>query len=142
VRGLFIVLIVAGMTGFVIAWRSRLLVALLAVGLVPVIALSYVMTVLMPLANEQASTRPLVRALLEQNAPPETIGCYVCPHLWVRGMPAELERVRQLDAAGFAAARPPVLVTRRRNAHEIDLRGYRKAGELRMIGKWFDVYRR
>jgi 4-amino-4-deoxy-L-arabinose transferase-like glycosyltransferase len=142
VRGLFIVLIVAGAAGFVIAWRSRLRIALIAVGLVPVFALSYVMTVLMPLANEQASTRPLVRALIGQNAPPETIGCYVCPHLWVRGMPPELARVRQLDAAEFAANRPPVLVTRRRNAHEIDLRGYRKVSELRMIGKWFDVYRR
>jgi hypothetical protein len=125
-----------------VAWRGRLLHGVLAVGLVPVLALSYATTVLMPLANEQASTRPLVRALLAQNVPPEEIGCYVCPHLWVRGMPPGLERVRLLDADEVRAAAPRVLVTRRKDADDLDLRGYHKTGELRMIGKWFDVYRR
>jgi hypothetical protein len=111
----------------------------IAVGLVPVLALSYAMTVLMPLANEQASTRPLVRALLAQNVPAEEIGCYVCPHLWVRGMPPSLERVRHL---GKGDPLPRVLVARRKDADDLDLRGYRKVGELRMIGKWFDVYRK
>ncbi len=142
VRGLFVVLIVAGLAGVVVALRGRLLHGVLAVGLVPVLALSYAMTVLMPLANEQASTRPLVRALLAQNVPPEEIGCYVCPHLWVRDMPPSLERVRLLDADEVRAAAPRVLVTRRKDADDLDLRGYRKTGELRMIGKWFDVYRR
>jgi 4-amino-4-deoxy-L-arabinose transferase-like glycosyltransferase len=142
VRGLFVVLIVAGLAGVVVAWRGRLLHGVLAVGLVPVLALSYAMTVLMPLANEQASTRPLVRALLAQNVPPEEIGCYVCPHLWVRDMPPSIERVRLLDADEVRAAAPRVLVTRRKDADDLDLRGYRKTGELRMIGKWFDVYRR
>jgi len=112
------------------------------VGLVPVLALSYAMTVLMPLANEQASTRPLVRALVAQNVPPEEIGCHVCPHLWVRGMPPALERVRLAEAGELRTAAPRVLVTRRRDAEKLDLRGYRKVAELRMIGKWFDVYRR
>lgn len=139
VRGLFVVLIVCGLTGLFVALRGRLLYGAIAVGLVPMLALSYVMTVLMPLANEQASTRPLVRALVAQNVPPEEIGCYVCPHLWVRGMPPSLERVRHIEKGD---ALPPVLVTRRRDADDLDLRGYRKVGELRMIGKWFDVYRR
>lgn len=142
VRGLFVVLIVAGLVGAAVAWRGRLLHGVLAVGLVPVLALSYAMTVLMPLANEQASTRPLVRALLAQDVPPEEIGCYVCPHLWVRDMPPSLERVRLLEADEVRAAAPRVLVTRRKDADDLDLRGYRKTGELRMIGKWFDVYRR
>ncbi|HEX6100262.1 MAG TPA: hypothetical protein VF432_28365 [Thermoanaerobaculia bacterium] len=142
VRGLFVVLIVAGLAGLVVALRGRLLYGVLAVGLVPVLALSYVMVALMPLANEQASTRPLVRALAAQNVPPEEIGCYVCPHLWVRDMPPELARVRLLEADEVRAAAPRVLVTRRRDAGDLDLRGYRKVGELRMIGKWFDVYRR
>jgi hypothetical protein len=114
----------------------------LAVGLVLVAALSYVMTVLMPLANEQASGRPLVRALIAQNVPAEQVGLYVCPHLWVRGMPPELAKARHYDAAELNAAAPRLIVARRRNAGEIDLNGYRKVGELRMIGKWFDVYRR
>ena len=139
VRGLFVVFLVAGIAGAIVAWRGRLLHGAIAVGLVPVLALSYVMTVLMPLANEQASTRPLVRALVAQDVPPEEIGCHVCPHRWVRGMPPELERVQHIEKGD---ALPRVLVTRRRDADELDLRGYRKTGELRMIGKWFDVYRR
>jgi 4-amino-4-deoxy-L-arabinose transferase-like glycosyltransferase len=142
VRGLLVVLLVAGLAGFVVALRGRLLHGVLAVGLVPVLALSYVMTVLMPLANEQASTRPLVRALIAQDVPPEEIGCHVCPHLWVRNMPPALGRVRLGEAKELRTAAPRVLVTRRRDAEKLDLRGYRKVDELRMIGKWFDVYRR
>ena len=142
VRGLFVVLIVAGLAGLVVAWRGRLIHGVIAVGLVPVLALSYAMTVLMPLANEQASTRPLVRALIEQKVPPEEIGLYVCPHLWVRGMPPSLSLARHYQRDEIRAAAPRVLVTRRRNADELDLSGYRKVDELRMIGKWFDVYRR
>ncbi|HVE72941.1 MAG TPA: glycosyltransferase family 39 protein [Thermoanaerobaculia bacterium] len=141
VRGLFIVLIAASVAGLFFARRS-LLQAVLAVGLVPVLALSYAMTVLMPIANEQASGRPLVRTLVAQNALPEQIGLYVCPHLWTRGMPPALWSARHYDAAEMNVVAPAVIVTRRKNAHEIDLNGYRKVGELRMIGKWFDVYRR
>ena len=141
VRGLFVVLIVASLGGLFFA-RKSLLHGVLAVGLVPVLALSYAMTVLMPLANEQASARPLVRALIAQDVPPEEIGLYVCPHLWTRGMPPELWKARHYDAAQLNAAAPRLIVARRKNAHEIDLNGYRKMGELRMIGKWFDVYRR
>jgi len=142
VRGLFLVFIVASVAGLVVAVRGQLLHAVLAAGLVPVLALSYAMTALMPLANEQASTRPLVRALLAQNVPAEHIGLHVCPHLWVRGMPPELAKARHYEAAEVNAAAPRVLVTRRKDAKKIDLNGYRKVGELRMIGKWFDVYRR
>jgi 4-amino-4-deoxy-L-arabinose transferase-like glycosyltransferase len=141
VRGLFIVLIAASLVGLFFA-RKSLLHAVLAVGLVPVAALSYAMTVLMPLANEQASTRPLVRALVAHNVPADEIGLYVCPHLWARGMPPSLAAARHYDAAELNAAAPALIVARRRNAGEIDLNGYRKVGELRMIGKWFDVYRR
>jgi hypothetical protein len=37
-----------------------------------------------------------------------------------------------------------VVISRRRNTAEIaaSLRGYRKVDEFRLIGKWFDVYRR
>ena len=136
------VLLVAGAIGFVVATRGRLLHGAIAVGLVPVLALAYAMTVLMPLANEQASTRPLVRALIATQVPPEEIGCYVCPHLWVRDMPPSLERVRLLERDEVASMHPRVLVTRRKDADDLDLRGYRKVAELRMIGKWFDVYQK
>jgi 4-amino-4-deoxy-L-arabinose transferase-like glycosyltransferase len=142
VRGLFVVLIVAGLTGLIVAWRANLAIAVIAVGMMPVLALSYVMVVLMPLANEQASTKPLVRAILAQNVAPEDVGCYVCPHLWVRDMPPQLERVRLMEADAIRATPPRVLVTRRKDAKDLDLRGYQKVGELRTIGKWFDVYRR
>jgi 4-amino-4-deoxy-L-arabinose transferase-like glycosyltransferase len=142
VRGLFVVLIVGAVAGLVVALRGNLRTAVIAVGLVPVLALAYAMTVLMPLANEMASTRPLVRALIAQNVPAEEIGLYVCPHLWTRGMPPALEGARHYDAAELNAHAPRLLVARRKNAREIDLNGYTKVGELRMIGKWFDVYRR
>jgi 4-amino-4-deoxy-L-arabinose transferase-like glycosyltransferase len=142
VRGLFVVLIAGAVAGLFVALRSDLRTAAIAVGLVPVIALAYAMTVLMPLANEMASTRPLVRALVAQNVPADEIGLYVCPHLWIRGMPPALEAARHYDAKELNAHPPRLVVARRRNAREIDLNGYTRVGELRMIGKWFDVYRR
>lgn len=144
VRALFVILIVASIAGIVVALRARMAMAFLAVGLVPVLALSWATTALMPLANEMASTRPLVRAILAQDVDPNDVGLYVCPHLWVRGMPPSLERAHQDEADEVRAARPLVIVTRRKDAGDLAdvLRGYRKTGELRMIGKWFDVYRR
>lgn len=142
VRGLFVVMLVAAIIGMIAAWRAPLSGGLVAVGFVPVLALAYAMTILMPLVNEMASTRPLVRALLKQDVAPADIGLYVCPHLWVRGMPPALATARHYDAEELRSSSPRLLVARRRNAREIDLRGYRKVDELRMIGKWFDVYRR
>lgn len=142
VRGLFVVMLVAAIIGIFAAWRAPLTRGLLAVGLVPVLVLAYVMTVLLPLVNEMASTRPLVTALLKQNVAPAEMGLFVCPHLWVRGMPSALAAARHYDADELRSASPQLLVVRRKNARELDLRGYRKVDELRMIGKWFDVYRR
>ncbi|MEO8382052.1 MAG: glycosyltransferase family 39 protein [Acidobacteriota bacterium] len=144
VRGLFAVMLVSAIVGMVVTFRARLAMAALAVGLVPVLTLSYAMTALVPLANEMASTRPLVRALIRQNVPPEQTGLFVCPHLWVRGMPAAMERVPHDDAAALRDARPALIVARRKDSAAIadTLAGYRKVDELRMIGKWFDVYRR
>jgi 4-amino-4-deoxy-L-arabinose transferase-like glycosyltransferase len=142
VRGLFVVMLVAAIAGMIVAARTPLRHAVLAVGLVPVLAFTYATTVLMPLVNEAASARPLVQALLKQDAAPTDIGLYVCPHLWVRGMPSQLAGARHYEKEELSAAQPPVLVVRRKNSHEVDLAGYRKVDELRMIGKWFDVYRR
>ena len=144
VRALFAILLIAAIVAMVITLRGRLATSIIATGLVLIVTLAYAAIALVPLANELASTRPLVTALLRQNAPPESIGLFVCPHLWTRDMPPELAKVRYLDAQDVRIAPPNVLVARRKNAHEIAdvLRSYEKVAELRMIGKWFDVDRR
>lgn len=144
VRALFAILAIAAVAAIVVTLRGRLAASTLATGLVPVLALSYVAVALVPVANEQASTRPLVRSLERQNVPPEEIALYVIPHLWARGMDPELVRARHVEAEELRQSSPEVIVVRRRDADDIQdvLRGYRKVDELRMIGKWFDVYRR
>jgi 4-amino-4-deoxy-L-arabinose transferase-like glycosyltransferase len=145
VKALFVVLLVAALIGLFVAWRSRdLRVSTLAAGLVPLVGMMYVAVALVPLANELASTRPLVAAISAQHVPPAEVACHVCPHLWIRDMPRELEAVRRVEAAGLVGWSPRVIVTRRKDEAAIApaLRGYRKVDEFRMIGKWFDVYRR
>ncbi|HEX8617559.1 MAG TPA: hypothetical protein VF911_08235, partial [Thermoanaerobaculia bacterium] len=146
VRLLFALFLLTAVVGMIVTLRSHLRASTIATGLVPVIALGYAGLALVPLANELASTRPLVRALQKQHAAPEQIALYVAPHLWTRAMPPALARANRVDAAELRALSPApaVIVVRRRNANEIAdvLRGYRKVDELRMIGKWFDVYRR
>jgi 4-amino-4-deoxy-L-arabinose transferase-like glycosyltransferase len=113
-----------------------------ALGLAPIAMLLTVAIALMPWINENTSTRPLVRTLAAQNVAPEAIALYTCPYLWTHTMPRALERVRYVRADNVG--RPEVIVTARRHAAEIApaLAGYRKTTEVRMIGKWFDVYRR
>jgi len=145
VRMLFAILLVAALVAMVVTLRGRLEASTIATGLVPIIALGYAAVALVPMANELASTRPLVRALVQQGAPPEEMATYIAPHLWVRGMNPALERVRQIGSAiELGERRPRVLVARRKDTKAIasQLDGYAKVGELRMIGKWFDVYRR
>ena len=140
VRMLFGILLLASLVAIIVSLRGRQLASTFATGLVLPITLGYAALVLVPIANELASTRPLIRALQRQNVPPEQIGLYACPHLWIRGMPPELWRAKHLDRHEAPAAR--LLVVRRKNSHEVALDGYRKVDELRMIGKWFDVYRK
>jgi 4-amino-4-deoxy-L-arabinose transferase-like glycosyltransferase len=132
VKVLFIIFILGGLIGLIARRYS-----LYAVGFTPIAALVYASIALMPIANDLASTRPLVDAVLRQRVPPEQVWLYTSPYLWTRGMPRELERVHyeRID-------NPAVIVTARKYASNIDLRGYRKVDEVRMIGKWFDVYRR
>jgi 4-amino-4-deoxy-L-arabinose transferase-like glycosyltransferase len=142
VRMLFAVLALASLVGLVVSIRSRrLITSTVAVGLVPVAAFVYIALALLPVANELASTRPLVDAIQRQGVPPERVALHVAPHLWVRGMPRDLEKVRRVEAVPPDAT---VVISRRRNTKEIEasLEGYRKVDEFRLIGKWFDVYRR
>ena len=145
VRVLFVILGVAALIALVVTMRGRLVHSTLALGFVPLAALVYAATALVPLANKMASTRPLVRVLIAQNVPPEETALFVSPHLWARGMPPELARVHYVNAEELRRIEPPrLIVARRKNSGEIRdvLRGYRRVGELQMIGKWFDVYRR
>ncbi len=125
----------------VIVWRD-LITSTFLVGIVPLIPLTFATLFLIPTANELASTRPAIRALIKQKVPPEQIALYTAPQLWSRDMPRSLERVRYVSGEELRALHPTVILTSRKHANEIDLNGYRKVDEFQMIGKWFDVYRR
>jgi 4-amino-4-deoxy-L-arabinose transferase-like glycosyltransferase len=144
VRTFFAIFAVLGIAGLVVALRRPPLTGILAVGLVPLIALGYAGVFLMPVANDLASTRPLIAALEKQHVPPEEIALHACPYLWSRDFPRELERVKYVNAADLQTQRPLLIATSRIHAVKIAplLAGYHKVDELRMIGKWFDVYRR
>lgn len=138
VQGLFYVLGAAALVGILASRRF----SFVALGLTPILALAYAGLFLAPLINDYATTRPLIAALEKQDVLPEQIALYSTPYLWSRLMPPELERVRYVDPQNIG--QPAVIVTSRRHAEDIApaLRGYRRVDQLRMIGKWFDVYRR
>ncbi len=136
--GLLIFTAVAGAIALIVVLRSSPATGTIAAGIAALLPLLYVATVLMPLVNEQASTRPLVAALGRQQVPAEEIALYWCPYLWTRDMPRELERVVYPDS--LQNIHPRVIVASR--AHAPALSGYRHVDQLQMIGKWFDVYRR
>jgi 4-amino-4-deoxy-L-arabinose transferase-like glycosyltransferase len=144
VRAFFAVFAVFAIVELLLTNRRSLIASTMAVGLVPVVAFSFAALVLMPLANGMASTRPLIVALESQFVAPEEIALYWCPYLWNRDMPLALERVHYVDAGTLRTMNPRVIVTSRIHSTEIasSLGGYRRVGSLRMIGKWFDVYRR
>jgi 4-amino-4-deoxy-L-arabinose transferase-like glycosyltransferase len=140
-RPLLIILAVSATVALILTSRS-LILSTIAVGLVPLIPLAYAAVALMPLANEIASTQRLIAAIEKQHVPAEQIALYSCPYLWSRNFPRELERVHYADADNIGNA--AVIATSRTHSSEIaaTLRGYHHVDEVRMIGKWFDVYRR
>lgn len=144
VRALFALFLGASAVAAIVTVRRSIAAAIVALGLVPVVALSYTGVALVPLANELASVRPLVRVLERHRHDPADTGLYMTPHLWVRGIDPSFARARHVDAEDLRSFQPGLLVVRRKNASEIAglLRGYRKVDELKMIGKWFDVYAR
>jgi 4-amino-4-deoxy-L-arabinose transferase-like glycosyltransferase len=147
VRLLFAVLAIAALIALIVAARQRTVTAsTIALGLVPLAALIYAATALVPLANTFASARPLVAGLARLDIPPEQIALFTCPQLWTRDMPRSLERVRYVDADAFRDPhfRPLAIATSRRYAADIGpaLGEYRRVDQVQMIGKWFDVYRR
>ena len=138
IKTICVLLAVASVIGFIFAMRDRF-ASTIAVGLVPLVVLIFITIRLMPMVNEFASTRPLIRALVAQHVDAQEIALYSCPYLWARDMPPELERVRYITPGSPNAT---VVAMSARHSNEIDLTGYAKIGEVQMIGKPFDVYRR
>ena len=139
-----VITLVAAIIAFVISLRSSLITSTIAAGLVPIIAMIVIAIALMPVVNDLCSTRPLVAALQKQNVPPEQIALYAAPYLWTRDMPRDYERVMYATPYTLAQTTPTVIVTARAHAGEIapSLYGYQMVDAVRMIGKWFYVYRR
>jgi 4-amino-4-deoxy-L-arabinose transferase-like glycosyltransferase len=139
-----VVIALAAIIAFVIALRSSLITSTIAAGLVPIVSMVFIAIVLMPVVNDLASTRPLVVALQQQNVPPEKIALYASPYLWTRDLPPRFERVTYATPYTLALSSPTVIVAARAHAGEIapSLVGYRVVDTVRMIGKWFYVYRR
>ncbi len=137
VHGVLVVVIIASVIGMLVGTRLSLGVAMLAIYAAVVIAL-------LPMANELATTRPLIAALTRQHVAPTEIALFSCPQLWSRDMPLELEKVHYVAPEDLGHMQPVVIVTARKNAREIaaPLRGYRVVDTVQMIGKPFDVYRR
>jgi 4-amino-4-deoxy-L-arabinose transferase-like glycosyltransferase len=144
VRALFILTAVAAIAAFAITLRASLTTSTIATGLVPIISMTFIAIALMPIVNDLVSTRPLVKALQNQRVPPEQIALYAAPYLWTRDLPREMERVVYADPGILTKMKPAVIVTARAHAKEIapQLAGYHVVESLRMIGKWFYVYRR
>jgi 4-amino-4-deoxy-L-arabinose transferase-like glycosyltransferase len=146
VKMLFIVMAVTGIVAALVAWRGGLVASTVMVGSVLVVTLAYVAIALMPVANAMSSTRPLITALAATNVPGNQIALFTSPHLWSRDFPVTLEDVHYASSEKFAdpAFRPELVATSRKYAKDIapQLAAYDKVGEVQMIGKWFDLYRR
>jgi len=120
------------------------LAATLALGLAPIAVLVFIAVTQMPLLNELATPRPLIAALERQHVPGETIALYTCPHLWAHDMPRDLEHVHYASPQTLLASNPTVIATARAHSSELgtQLAPFHRVDSVRMIGKWFDVYRR
>jgi len=138
IQGLCIATAIAGVVALIIVLRASFETGTVTVGLASLVPLLYIAIALMPQVNDLASTRPLVAALARQQVPGDQIALYWCPYLWTRDMPRDLERVVYADE--LQSVRAPVIAVAR--AHAPALPGYHRVYQLRMIGKWFDVYRR
>lgn len=144
VNALIAFTLVVSVIGLIVAARASLVMSTIVAGAVPILVLLFVADRLTPFINGFGSTQALVTVLERQHVPPEEIALYSAPYLWTRDFPRPLERVVYADPETLRRTRPAVIVTSRTHAGEIApaLAGLRKVDEVRMIGKWFDVYRR
>jgi len=144
VKVLCVITVVNAIIAFIVALRAPLITSSITAGLVPIVSMIFIAIVLMPVVNDLCSTRPLVTALEKQNVPPEQIALYSAPYLWTRDLPRRFEMVAYVTPYTLAVSSPAVIVTARAHAGEIapQLYGYHIVDAVRMIGKWFYVYRR
>ncbi len=138
--GVYVVVAViaaAAIAGLYFGTREAVGLAALAINVAAV-------AVLTPMANDLATTRPLIASLTRQHVAASGIALYSCPQLWSRDMPRELEGVHYVAPGDLAQLQPVIIATARKNAPEIAsaLRGYHVVDTVQMIGKPFDVYRR
>ncbi len=147
VKSFFILMFITFLVAFVVSLGVRTLFAsTVAIGVATLVVTIYAAAALTPMAGRIASTEPLIAALERQRGvPPEAIALYACPNLWSQfDFPRDLERVHYVSADELAAMHPALIATSRIHSPEIaaSLRGWHRVDECRMIGKWFDVYRR
>ena len=144
VRLFFVLTVLIGIVALIASQRATLRNSMMVAGAAPVLMMVVLAILLMPEVNAISSTRPLADALQQLHMPPAETALYAAPYLWTRDLPAPLENVVYADLQTLRRIRPSVIVTARAHAGEIAfaLAGYRKTAQLRMIGKWFDVYRR
>lgn len=148
VRALFWVTAAASAIGLVLQLRLRRPVpAAVVAALVSLAPLLYATTFLIPDANEQVSSAPLVREIAKETNSGSEVGLYGAPHLWSRDLPASLQDIRYLGAGALdpgSGIRPRVIAVRRDKAPELGsgLAEYRRVGHVVLKGKEFDVYRR
>ncbi len=135
---IFVVLGVASAVALVVSLRGAF-PSTIALGFVPLVLCTYVALTQMPLVNELATPRPLIAALEKQHVASDQIALYYCPHLWAHDMPRDLEHVHYSIVPNRT-----VIATARAHAGEIapQLAGFHVVDSVKMIGKWFDVYRR
>ncbi|MFN2238827.1 MAG: ArnT family glycosyltransferase [Thermoanaerobaculia bacterium] len=147
VRGLFWGTGAVALAGLVLQFgpaRSVLRAAVVA-ALVWLFPLVYFSALLVPVANAEISSAPLVREIAKVTTRGEDVGLYGAPHLWARELPPGLEDVQYLGAGALEAGPTMrVVAVRRDKAPELGagLGEYEKVGEVVLKGKEFDVYRR
>lgn len=148
VRGLFWATGAAALAGLVLqfSWAGRsALRASVVAALVSLFPLAYFSALLVPIANAEISSAPLVREIAKVTTRGTEVGLYGAPHLWARELPPGLEEVQYLGAGALEAG-PTVRVVAVRRDKAPDLGAglgeYEKVGEVVLKGKEFDVYRR
>jgi 4-amino-4-deoxy-L-arabinose transferase-like glycosyltransferase len=148
VQGLFWGTGVIALAGLVLqfGWGGRsALRASVVAALVSLFPLAYFGALLVPVANGEISSAPLVREIAKVTTRGADVGLYGAPHLWARELPAGLEDVQYLGPGALeGGATLPVVAVRRDKAPDlgVGLAEYEKVGEVVLKGKEFDVYRR
>jgi len=151
VQGFFWMLLLIPLAGIVAVFvgkGDRLYRSVLVVAAAAVLPLAGGAALLIGVANEAASTQPLIAALEKQKVRGEQIALFRMPFLWSTTMPEELNHVRYIGPRGLTESgpTPPVVVGVQGNrAHWLNPKldqEYMKVDEIEMKGKAFAIYRR